>query len=58
MGNFADRGREWQPKGWPPAVRVHDFSTDAAGKAIPYGVCDMARNEAWVSIGRDHDTPG
>ena len=30
---------------------------DAVGKAIPYGVYDMARNEAWVSVGRDHDTP-
>ncbi len=57
VGNFANRGREWQPKGTPPAVRVHDFPTDAAGKAIPYGVYDMARNEAWVSVGRDHDTP-
>ena len=38
-------------------VRVHDFPGDAIGKAIPYGVYDMARNEAWVSVGRDHDTP-
>ena len=36
---------------------VHDFPTDAEGKAIPYGVYDMACNEAWVSVGRDHDTP-
>ena len=36
---------------------VHDFPTDAEGKAIPYGVYDMARNEAWVSVGWDHDTP-
>jgi len=36
---------------------VHDFPTDAVGKAIPYGVFDMARNEAWVNVGRDHDTP-
>ena len=57
VGNFANRGREWQPKGKPPGVRVHDFPTDAEGKAIPYGVYDMARNEAWVSVGRDHDTP-
>ncbi len=57
VGNFANRGREWQPKGTPTAVRVHDFPTDAEGKAIPYGVYDMARNEAWVSVGRDHDTP-
>ena len=58
VGNFANRGREWQPTGTPPGVRVHDFPTDAEGKAIPYGVYDMARNEAWVSVGRDHDTPG
>ena len=57
VGNFANAGREWQPKATPPAVRVHDFPSDAEGKAIPYGVFDMARNEAWVSVGWDHDTP-
>ena len=57
VGNFKNAGREWQPKGTPPPVRVHDFPTDAEGKAIPYGIYDMARNEAWVSVGRDHDTP-
>ena len=36
---------------------MHDFLGDAVGKAIPYGVYDMARNEAWVSVGLDHDTP-
>ena len=56
VGNFKNGGREWQPKGTPPAVLVHDFPTDAEGKAIPYGVYDMARNEAWVSVGWDHDT--
>ena len=38
-------------------MRVHHFPGDAVGKAIPYSVYDMARNEAWVSVGRDHDTP-
>ena len=57
VGNFKNAGREWQPKGTPPSVRVHDFPTDAEGKAIPYGIYDMARNEAWVSVGLDHDTP-
>ena len=57
VGNFANRGREGQPKGTPPGVRVHDFPTDAEGKAIPYGVYDTARNDAWVSVGRGHDTP-
>ena len=45
VGNFTNAGREWQPKARPSAVRVHDFPSDAEGKAIPYGVYDMARNE-------------
>ena len=57
VGDFKNAGREWQPTGTPESVRVHDFPGDAVGKAIPYGVYDMARNEAWVSVGRDHDTP-
>jgi len=57
VGDFKNAGREWQPTGTPELVRVHDFPGDAVGKAIPYGVSDMARNEAWVSVGRDHDTP-
>jgi len=57
IGDFKTGGREWQPSRRPEPVRVHDFPGDATGKAIPYGVYDMARNEAWVSIGRDHDTP-
>jgi hypothetical protein len=57
IGNFRNAGREWQPKGRPEEVLVHDFPDDAVAKAIPYGVYDMARNEAWVSIGIDHDTP-
>jgi hypothetical protein len=57
VGDFKVGGREWQPTGEPERVRVHDFPGDAVGKAIPYGIYDMARNEAWVSVGRDHDTP-
>lgn len=57
VGNFKNGGVEWKPKRKPQLVNVHDFPQDAAGKAIPYGVYDMARNEAWVSVGRDHDTP-
>jgi hypothetical protein len=57
VGDFTNAGREWQPSGAPETTLVHDFPGDAIGKAIPYGVYDMARNEAWVSVGRDHDTP-
>ncbi len=57
VGDFRNGGREWQPRATPEKALVHDFPDDAIGKAIPYGVYDMARNEAWVSVGRDHDTP-
>ena len=50
-------GREWQPAGEPIPVRVHDFIDKDLGKAIPYGVYDLASNAAWVSVGIDHDTP-
>ncbi len=57
VGDFKNAGKEWQPKATPDKVLVHDFPDDAVGKAIPYGVYDMARDEAYVSVGRDHDTP-
>jgi hypothetical protein len=57
VGGFKNAGQKWRPKETPEKVQVHDFPDDAIGKAIPYGVYDMARNEAWVSIGQDHDTP-
>ena len=57
VGDFKNGGREWQHKHEPEKVLVHDFPTDALGKAIPYGVYDMGRNEAFVSVGCDHDTP-
>lgn len=56
IGDFKNAGQEWQPKGSPELVRVHDFIDKELGKAIPYGVYDSARNEAWVSVGIDHDT--
>lgn len=58
IGDFKNNGREWQPRSTPEKALVHDFPQDAIGKAIPYGVYDMGLNEAWVNVGRDHDTPG
>jgi transposase len=57
VGEFKNQGREWQRKGEPEAVLVHDFPSDATGKAIPYGIYDMGRDEGYVSVGCDHDTP-
>jgi hypothetical protein len=56
VGDFQNGGREWQPKGDPEEVRVHDFLDPALGKAIPYGVYDLTANRGWVSVGVDHDT--
>ena len=57
VGDFANAGREWHPKGQPERVRVHDFKDEHLGKAIPYGVYDVLANTGWVSVGVDHDTP-
>ena len=57
VGNFKNGGQEWQPQGEPELVDVHDFPGDAVGKAIPYGVYDVAANDGFVSVGVDHDTP-
>lgn len=56
VGDFQNPGREWRPKGSPDPVRVHDFLIPEQGKAIPYGVYDLQRNEGWVSVGINHDT--
>jgi hypothetical protein len=57
VGNFKNGGREWQPAGEPELVDVHDFPSDAIGKAIPYGVYDVGADDGFVSVGTDHDTP-
>jgi transposase len=56
VGEFKNGGREWQPKGEPEKVQVYDFPDPEKGKAIPYGVYDLTRNEGWVNVGTDHDT--
>ena len=37
-------------------MRVYDFPDQALGKAIPYGVYDLAKDQGWVSVGISHDT--
>jgi hypothetical protein len=56
VGEFKNAGREWRPKGEPAATRTHDFPGDGVGKAVPYGIYDLAANAGWVSVGTDHDT--
>ena len=56
VGDFKNAGREWRPKGEPVPVRVHDFKDKELGKAIPYGIYDLADDTGWVNVGIDHDT--
>ena len=56
VGDFKNGGREWRPRGNPHRVQVHDFIDPKKGKAIPYGVYDLALNRGWVAVGIDHDT--
>jgi hypothetical protein len=56
VGRFAQAGRQWRPTGEPIEVSTYDFPDSADGKAIPYGVYDIADDSAWVSVGVDHDT--
>lgn len=56
VGDFKNNGRELRRKGDPEPVRVHDFKIPELGRAVPYGVYDIAGNTGWVSVGIDHDT--
>ena len=56
VGEYKNSGQEWQPRGKPRTVNVHDFPDPKMGKAIPYGIYDLANNEGWVSVGTNHDT--
>jgi len=56
VGDFRNNGREYRPQGNPEEVRVHDFLIKELGRAVPYGIYDLAANSGWVSVGVDHDT--
>jgi len=56
IGRFKNQGREWQKKGQPEEVNVHDFADKQLGKVVPYGVYDLTHNQGWMSIGINHDT--
>jgi transposase len=56
VGQFTNAGRQWRPKGEPVPTLTHDFPGDSLGKAVPYGIYDLAANAGWVNVGTDHDT--
>jgi len=56
VGDYKNAGSDYRPAGRPDKVNVHDFADKELGKAIPYGVYDVAANAGCVSVGIDHDT--
>jgi transposase len=57
VGDYKNNGRQWRPAGEPVQVKTHDFlDRQGPGKAIPYGIYDIAANTGWVNVGTDHDT--
>ena len=56
VGAYKNAGQEWLPSFEPMKVNVHDFIDPELGRANPYGVYDIGADEAWVSVGTDHDT--
>jgi Rhodopirellula transposase DDE domain len=56
LGDFHSAGLPWCLAGDPIAVNDHVFPSAGVGKAVPYGIRDLAANTGWVNLGVDHDT--
>jgi hypothetical protein len=56
VGNFKNDGVEYSKKGSAVKVLDHDFPIKELGKATPYGIYDIFRNEGFVSVGISGDT--
>ena len=55
VGPFKNPGRCWRRRA--RRVFTHDFSQYAKGRAIPYGIYDVAYNDGLVVVGVSHETP-
>jgi len=56
VGNFKNGGREYHKAGSAPKVQDHDFPIKELGKATPYGIYDIFKNEGFVNVGVSNDT--
>jgi transposase len=56
IGEYKNAGRELRSSGRPILVNTHDFPDEQRGKAVPYGVYDIAKDEGYVSVGVSGDT--
>ena len=56
MRQSSRRRQSFWREGDPEEVRVHDFLIKELGRAVPYGIYDLAANAGWVAVGVDNDT--
>lgn len=56
VGNFKNNGKTYQEQKTPVEVLDHDFPIPELGKATPYGVYDIFRNQGFVNVGISADT--
>jgi Rhodopirellula transposase DDE domain len=56
IGPYKNGGSDYRPEGCPALVNVHDFVDKELGKAVPYGVYDIAADAGCVSVGIGNDT--
>ena len=56
IGNYKNNGSEYRHKKSPIKVNDHDFPDKEKGKASPYGIYDIGRNEGFVNVGLSADT--
>ena len=57
LGPFGRDGTAWRPAGDPVRAMSHDFPDEKLGKAVPYGVYDIAANRGFAVVGTSRDTP-
>ncbi|MDP1621082.1 MAG: ISAzo13 family transposase [Bacteroidales bacterium] len=56
VGNYKNAGIDWEITGQPINVNVYDFQDKTVGKAVPYGIYDIGKNEGFVNVGKSYDT--
>jgi len=56
IGNYKNNGRTYQPCKTPVEVLDHDFPLKELGKATPFGVYDVFKNQGFVNVGLSSDT--
>ena len=56
IGNFKNNGKTYQPHKSPIEVLDHDFPIKELGKATPFGVYNIYKNQGFVNVGLSSDT--